>query len=527
MTMSWWADRPMRVKLSALVVAGTAGMLVVGGLGVGALGEAGERTDVLLQTTTATGLALEADMMHDAVRADVLQALLGGRGPLYQAAVTDLADHSARLRETLAGVAGVGLGDSVGAAVTEISPAVESYLGAAGAIVAQAGVDPAAAQTSYPAFLEAFGQLEEALPVLGEAVGAEAQAAGDAGADERAGATGFIVLAAGLALVALVVLGEMVTRSVVRPLGRVRAVVDALADGDLREETGVRSRDEVGRIAEAVDRSVADLRSVVSGIGDAATSLASATGQLAATAHGVIELAGDSSSRSAVVSDAADQVSRNIQTVAAGSAEMGTAVREIAQNAAQVAMVAADAVRTADATTATVSKLGDSSLEIAGVVKTITAIAEQTNLLALNATIEAARAGDAGKGFAVVANEVKELAQETATATKDITLRVEAIRADTAGAVQAIAEISAVIARINDAQGSIAAAVEEQTATVAEMDRNVADAAQGADRIAATIASVAAGAGSTASGMAEAGQSIGAVAGMAAELRAAVARFRV
>ena len=130
---------------------------------------------------------------------------------------------------------------------------------------------------------------------------------------------------------------------------------------------------------------------------------------------------------------AAGQVSTNVQTVSAGSEQMGASIREIAQNASEVSRVAGQAVTAADQTTATVAKLGESSLEIAGVVKVITSIAEQTNLLALNATIEAARAGEAGKGFAVVANEVKELAQETAKATQDITARVEAIQADTAG----------------------------------------------------------------------------------------------
>jgi methyl-accepting chemotaxis protein len=139
-----------------------------------------------------------------------------------------------------------------------------------------------------------------------------------------------------------------------------------------------------------------------------------------------------------------------------------------------------------------VTQLGESSRAIGDVVKVITSIAEQTNLLALNATIEAARAGEAGKGFAVVANEVKELAQETSKATEDIVRRVDAIQADTTGAIAAIARIDEVISQISDYQTTIASAVEEQTATTNEMSRSVSEAAQGSESIAASITTISA-----------------------------------
>ncbi len=524
---SLWSDRPLGVKLAALVTAGALALGAFALITVQALLATGERTAELLASAEATEDVLLADMMHDAVRADVLQALLGaGGGELYDAAAADLAEHSENFRAIVEKTRTGGLSPAVVAAVEDVTPAVEGYLVSAQQIVAAAGTDPVAAQAAYPAFAETFALLEDRLPVLGDAVSEFAEAAAVDSAAQRRTAITLALVVAGGGVAALAVLGALVTASVVRPLRQVGAVLDRMADGDLRGSAGVDRRDEVGRMAAALERSMAGVRAVVTTVGESSSTLASATEELAASAQDMSRLAQESAAQSDVVAGAADQVSTNVHTVSAGSEQMGASIREIAQHAAEVASVAAQAVQVADSTTATVARLGDSSLEIASVVKVITGIAEQTNLLALNATIEAARAGEAGKGFAVVANEVKELAQETATATDDIARRVQSIQADTGSAVRAIGEISAIIGRISDAQSTIAAAVEEQTATTTEMNRNVSEAAGSAQRIAENIGAVAAATTSTTAAMADARAAIDEVARMAGAVHGSIAKFR-
>ena len=526
MVRTLWSDRPLGMKLAALVAAGAVALGVFALITVQALQGTGERTDLLLRTNHATAEAMRADMMHDAIRGDVLQALLSGAGPEYDSAVADLAAHRDEMHHALEAIAEDDLGADVAAAEASVGPVVEQYLTTADDVITMAGQDRAAAVAAYPQFLEAFSLLEEELPSVGDAVNAHAVEAAEEAAHQRSTAITLALIVAGAGVLVLAVLGWIVTSSVVRPLKKVGAVLDQLADGDLRGSAGIDSKDEVGRMAASLEASMANMRSVMTAIGDSSTTLASATEELSASAQDMARLADESSAQSEIVASAAGQVSNNVQTVSAGSEQMGSSIREIAQNASEVSHVAAQAVEVADTTTQTVAKLGESSLEIASVVKVITSIAEQTNLLALNATIEAARAGEAGKGFAVVANEVKELAQETAKATEDIAKRVEAIQADTEGAVRAIGEISSIIGRINDSQSTIAAAVEEQTATTTEMNRNVAEAAMSAQQIAENIGAVATATSSTTAAMNDAQAAIDEVARMATSLHSSVAKFR-
>jgi methyl-accepting chemotaxis protein len=524
-----FADLGVNVKILTAVAIGVVVAVVVGIIGLRALSTVSDSAQQIYRSNVASVEAMGSiDAAMTQVRVDVVNQAISSdpatTGKYTDAVTTDL---------TEVGAGFVAYRDSHPAGDPAVIATMESKWQSYVQIV-QAKMLPAGKAKDLAAWEKIRNN--EALPLLADVNTAvntlKATEKADAGKSAAAAKSRYessrtqsiLLLIAGSVLA--LATGFLVARNIVRSLARVKAVCDSLADGDLTSSSGLTSRDEPGQMGRALDAAMVRLRETVTTIDGSASSLAAASEELSSVSTQIAASAEETSAQAQTVSSAAEEISRSVDTVSAGSEEMGASIREISQNATEAARVAEEAVTVTASTSATMNKLGESSAEIGNVIKVITAIAEQTNLLALNATIEAARAGEMGKGFAVVASEVKDLAQETARATEDISRRVQAIQADTGGAVLAIEEISQVIARISDFQTTIASAVEEQTATTAEMNRSVTEAASGTASIAENITGVADAARLTSQGVTQSQQATNELARMSSDLTALVGAFR-
>lgn len=318
-----------------------------------------------------------------------------------------------------------------------------------------------------------------------------------------------------------------VSRLIATPIRATKDLLERVADGDFTGRLDIRTRDDLGEMGNALNATVERVGQALGRIGEDAKTLSIASEHLTGISRQVAVGAAQVSAEAGSASGSAEEVSDDVQAIAAGTEQMHASIAEIARNTSAANAVVITAVAVADGATVTVNKLAESTKQIGQIAKIIASIAAQTNLLALNASIEAARAGDAGKGFAVVAGEVKAFANDTAKATEDIAAQIRDLQGDSAEVAATIVGISTTISKIADIQLLITAAVEEQSASTQEIASRVHLAAGRtgniADRVSAvTTASVQA---STAAGQTQ--QAAIEMETTATSLASVVAQFRL
>ncbi len=374
------------------------------------------------------------------------------------------------------------------------------------------------------------GSLIGLAPVLTEGKVIGAVAIGLSPAKIEASARRAALLAWTLAGLCIAICGAItwaISSRLLGPLSRAVLVLKGVAKGDLTQRLAVRSSDEVGEMAKALDTALDRLSGALGGVLVSVGGLSVSSDSLTSMSSRLGSDASSTSAKANSLAGAATTVSQSAGLAAVATEQMGSTARAIAKNASEAARIAEGAVQSARTTNASMQTLAERSIEVGNVVRLIAGIAQRTNLLALNANIEAARAGASGRGFAVVANEVKELARQTASATDDITAKVAAIQESVEKSVKAIEQIGSVIGRVHELQAIIAADVDQQAATTRELASSATGTAAASASMAQDTDALAAAAKNTLLASGESRTAAGALQSIAAELREGVAKFQL
>ncbi len=440
--------------------------------------QAREATEDLVASTESTRAAMNADMMHDAIRADVLSAqmaALSNDDAALDAAQKDLASHVALLRQSLE-TARKQLPPEARSALEAALPSVDAYLASTDKVMAALKARSEDSKPRLAEFMKAFADTEKALDVSGDTIEKAADAINqDAQALLRRGehlTLGLMITSA----ILLPVLSLTVTRSIVEPLRQMRQAVSNLnqEDGDLSRRLPPASA-EFGEVSLLFNQFLAKIAQVVGRVQDTVGQMASTSNQIAS---GNLELSHRTEASASNLQQAASSVEEITSTVHQ-SAESARQASALAATASEVAVKGGEAVARV---VSTMEEINVASRKISDIISVIDGIAFQTNILALNAAVEAARAGEQGRGFAVVAGEVRSLAQRSAEAAREIKSligtsvdKVEAGSQLVRDAGATMGEIVASVSRVSHMIQEISHAAAEQSTGILLVNQTVND----------------------------------------------------